>query len=249
MSEYRHQPIAPTRPQFLTPGGVIDAHFHDTHQIIYAGRGVLTVTTAAGTWVTPGNRAIWIPAGTVHAHRAHGDLELHLVGLPLELNPLELHSPTVLTASPLLRELIIAYARAEDPYAAATRRMRAVLLDQLHIATQRPLHIPTPTHPILSEVCAQLYNNPADTRTLAELGAAAGASDRTLSRLFRSELGMTFPQWRIQVRLHHALVLIAEGHPVTTTAHRCGWATPSAFIDTFRHAFGTTPGAMLNPTK
>jgi hypothetical protein len=32
---------------------------HDDHQIVYAGRGVLAITTSAGSWVTPGNRAIF----------------------------------------------------------------------------------------------------------------------------------------------------------------------------------------------
>jgi AraC-like DNA-binding protein len=54
---------------------------------------------------------------------------------------------------------------------------------------------------------------------------------------------MTFPQWRTQLRLHLALRLLAEGDSVTRVAHQCGWASASAFIDTFRRAFGHTPGA------
>lgn len=76
-----------------------------------------------------------------------------------------------------------------------------------------------------------------------QLGRAVGAGDRTLSRLIRRELGMTFPQWRIQMRLYRALILLAEGTPVSTVAHRCGWASASAFIDVYRRTFGHTPGA------
>ncbi|MFC7587438.1 helix-turn-helix domain-containing protein [Nonomuraea antimicrobica] len=36
--------------------------------------------------------------------------------------------------------------------------------------------------------------------------------------------------------------MLADGEPVTTVAHRCGWASASAFIDVFRRAFGYTPG-------
>jgi AraC-like DNA-binding protein len=94
----------------------------------------------------------------------------------------------------------------------------------------------------LAAACAVLTANPADNSTLATLGLEAGASERTLSRLFRTEFAMTFPQWRTQLRLHHALILLAEGHSVTTVAIRCGWSTPSAFIDIFRQTFGHTPG-------
>jgi AraC-like DNA-binding protein len=243
MPGIRHTPVAPTRTQRLVPGGAIDAHRHDDHQIVYAGRGVLTITTSAGSWVAPPDRAIWVPAGTVHAHQAHGELDLHLVGLPATENPLGLDAPTVLAVGPLLRELIVAYTHTPDDLSPARARLRTVLLDQLRTSPQQPLHLPTPASPLLRTLCDVLHADPADGRTLAELGREVGASDRTLSRLFRSDLGMTFPQWRTQRRLHHALVLLADGTPVTAVAHRCGWASASAFIDVFRRTFGHTPGS------
>lgn len=73
-------------------------------------------------------------------------------------------------------------------------------------------------------------------------------SERTLSRLFRADLGMTFPQWRTQLRLYHALRMLADGSAVTTVAHACGWSSTSAFIDVFRRAYGHTPGAHHRAT-
>ncbi|MEU9986916.1 helix-turn-helix transcriptional regulator [Streptomyces sp. NPDC048045] len=247
MPHIRHQAIAPTHTRRLPPGAAIDAHRHDDHQIVHAGRGVLTVTTDAGSWVAPGDRAIWVPAGTVHAHQAHGRLELHLVGLPATENPLGLDTPTVLAVGPLLRELIVAHTATPDDGSPERARLRAVLLDQLRASPQQPLHLPAPASPLLRTLCDLLRADPADGRTLAELGREVGASDRTLSRLFRSDLGMTFPQWRTQLRLHHALVLLAEQTPVTTVAHLCGWSSASAFIDVFKRTFGHTPGSR--PTR
>nr|SBO94660.1 Transcriptional regulator, AraC family [Nonomuraea gerenzanensis] len=274
---------APTGRRPLAPGAGIDAHRHDTHQIAYACRGVISVTTDAGTWVAPANRALWVPAGTVHEHRAHGDTDLRLVGLTE--NPLGLDRPAVLAVGPLLRELIIAYTgdttsdttghnaglsagdttidSAGDTAGDTTidtagdtagrlgggerARLLAVLLDQLRHAPEQPLHLPTARDARLAAVCAALHQDPADPGTLAQFAARAGTSDRTLARLCRAELGMTFPQWRTQLRLHHALLLLADGVPVTTVAHRCGWASASAFIDVFRRAFGYTPGRLRQP--
>ena len=244
VSKIRHLPAAPTRTQLLAGGAGITPHRHDEHQIIYAGSGVLAVTTDAGTWFAPGTRAIWVPAGTVHAHRAYGQLDLHLLGLPREIDPLGLTTPTVLPVSPLLRELILAYTRDPADTSDERLRLRGVLLDQLRVAPGGPVRLPAPTDPRLSAVCAALDADPADNRTLAAFGAATGVGERTLSRLFRAELGMTFPQWRTQLRLHHALRLLAEGMAVTTVAHRCGWASASAFVDVFRRAFGHTPGTI-----
>jgi AraC-like DNA-binding protein len=243
MPNFRHMPEAPTRIRALAPGESIDAHRHDDHQIVYAGSGVLAITTGAGTWFAPGTRAIWIPAGCVHAHRAYGHLDLHLLGLPGDTNPLDLGVPTVLAVSPLLRELILSYTRSPDDDTPERRRLRAVLLDQLRASPHQPVQLPTPADPRLAAVCDLLHRNPADPRTLASLGAATGVGERTLSRLFRREMGMTFPQWRTQLRLYHALRMLADDVAVTTVAQHCGWSSTSAFIDVFRRAFGHTPGS------
>lgn len=242
MSESRHAPVATTVRRRLAAGSGIDAHHHDGHQIVYASRGVLSVTTSAGAWVAPANRAIWIPAGTVHENRVYGTTVLHTVGLPVSVNPLRLAVPTVLAVSPLLRELLIAYTEPDRGERAERRRLRGVLLDQLRRAPQQPVHLPAGRDERLVAVCALLRDNPGDRRTLAQLGARVGVSHRTLTRLFRAELGMSFPQWRTQLRLHLALTLLADGMPVTAVAHHCGWSTPSAFIDVFRRVMGAPPG-------
>lgn len=242
MTEIRHLPAAPTQVRSLASGTIVDAHRHDEHQVVYAARGVLAITTDKGSWVAPATRAIWVPAGTVHAHQAHGDLELRLVGLPATVNPLRLNEPSVLAVGPLLRELIRAYTDPSRDDTPERRRLRAVLLDQLRASPQQPLHLPTPDDPRLRALCEILSADPADNRTLAALGTRVGASDRTLARLFKADLGMTFPQWRTQLRLYRALVLLAEDTSVTAVAHACGWSSTSAFIDVFRRAFGHTPG-------
>jgi AraC-like DNA-binding protein len=47
---------------------------------------------------------------------------------------------------------------------------------------------------------------------------------------------------RGQLRIHHALILLASGRAVTDTAMACGWANPTSFIDAFTAALGQTPG-------
>ena len=235
-------PIAPTHIRLLGPGGAIDPHRHDDHQIVYASRGVLAVTTSAGSWITPSNRAIWIPAGTAHGHRAYGELELHTVGIPATENALGSSAPTIVTVSPLLRELIKSLTSTPETPSPERARLRSVVVDQVRVATEVTNHLPAPTEPLLTAVAEIFTANPAENRTLHELGREVGASSRTLSRMFHHDLGMTFPQWRTQLRLHRALIELAAGSPVSAVAHRLGWASTSAFIDVFRHTYGVTPG-------
>ncbi|MFD9688523.1 AraC family transcriptional regulator [Kitasatospora sp. NPDC059088] len=125
---------------------------------------------------------------------------------------------------------------------AARQRLLRVLVEELREADEEPLHLPHPRDDRLRAVERILSGTPADATTLAGLGRQVGASSRTLSRLLRDELGMTFYEWRTQLRVHHALVLLAEGHDITHTAHACGWANPSGFIAAFTDLVGTTPG-------
>lgn len=74
-------------------------------------------------------------------------------------------------------------------------------------------------------------------------------SERTLSRLFRGEFGMTYPQWRSRARIFAAMIMLADGASVTDTGHACGWATTSAFVHAFAATMGTTPGAHRSATR
>ncbi|MEV3961414.1 helix-turn-helix domain-containing protein [Nocardia sp. NPDC050193] len=77
---------------------------------------------------------------------------------------------------------------------------------------------------------------------LLALTGPLGAGSRTPSRLLRAELGMTFYEWRTQLRIYHALVLLADGHDTTRTDSACGWSDPSSFIAAFTDIIGTIPG-------
>ncbi|OJZ73769.1 AraC family transcriptional regulator [Mycobacterium paraffinicum] len=244
MSEISHHGPA-TSSQALPPGARIERHRHPLHQIVYPSSGAVSVTTSAGTWITPANRAIWIPAGCWHEHKFHGPTQFHGVALDPRRYRRGPAAPTVLAVNPLMRELIIACSQTDGTDTGEHHRMLAVLQDQLRATSGgEPLWIPTPVDARLREACALIADNLAAPLTLPQIGHRIGVGQRTLSRLFSDELAMTFPQWRTQLRLQHALVLLAERHDVTSVAAECGWATTSAFIDTYRRAFGHTPGRL-----
>jgi AraC-like DNA-binding protein len=253
MSETRQEPDVPrlelTGPTYRELGhrDTIDWHYHDMQQLVYPSTGVLAISTALGTWIVPPQRAVWIPARVAHAHQAHGPTQMRTLAFPASVDPLGLDRPAVLTVSGLLREIIAELTSSADP--AYTARQRAdlerVALDQIRRVGQLPLLLPALADDRLRVIAEFFRKDPADKRTLAEFGTAVGASERTLTRLFRQETGMSFPQWRTQFRLLHALVLLGTGTSVTSTALACGWSTPSAFIEAFHHAFGSTPGRFF----
>ncbi len=242
MSLIRHLPVAPTQTAFHAGGDVIEPHCHDDHQLIYVSAGVLAITTGHGSWVASSDRALWVPAGTWHQHRFHGHSEFHTIGFPVAgPSLLPTGSPTVIAVDALLRELLIALTGdALGP--AEGRRVRAVIRDRLHRAAVQPVTLPAPRDPRLADACRVTEADLRQPRTLAWLARRVSTSERTLSRLFRAEFGMTYPQWRTRARIFAAMIMLADGATVTDTAHACGWATASAFVHTFAQAMGSTPG-------
>jgi len=231
----------------LPAGYSIGAHSHDWHQLIFAIEGTMTVTTKAGIWVVPPQRAVWVPPGVEHAvSHATFTRARHIY---IDKNaPVDLPDRcTVLDVSPLLRELIRAATEIPIEYdeAGAEGRLIRVLLDQLKPPRDDNLHLPAPKDPRLTRICEQLQANPSDNRTLDNWSRDCGASSRTLARLFQRETGMPFRDWRQKLRLLYALEKLAHHRPVTEVALDLGYENTSAFIAMFRKATGKTPGGYF----
>jgi AraC-like DNA-binding protein len=238
----RHPLPGPTRRR-LEHRERIDWHDHAENQLVYPSAGVLHVRTDRGAWVVPPRRAVWLPAGVPHSHRAHGRTQMLTLSFPAGVSPLAATEPTVVAVGQLLREVIMAIAQDQALSPDDRADLHRVALRRLTPAPARQHFLPAPADARLRDVADLLAADPADERTLAELGRAAGASERTLSRLFRRDTGMTFPQWRAQLRLQHAMLLLAGGSSVTGAATASGYSNTSAFIAAFRDAFGVTPAA------
>jgi len=155
----------------------------------------------------------------------------------------------VLMVSALLRELIGALDALPTPQPPGTQPREALLtglvLDELAQSTTQALGVPLP-HPRqgdkrLRALCEAVLHNPLGQATLAGWATGVGASERTITRLFRDELGLTYLQWRQQVLLAHALPLLARGTSVSQVASLSGYASESAFSAMFKAAMGQPP--------
>ena len=230
-------------------GWQTEAHWHARSQLVYASAGVMTVVTEQGMWVVPPQRAVWIPAGIVHTVRAWGPVAMRSLYIQREAAAWLPTACCVVNVTPLLRELIVRAVALPPRYVhgGQDERIMLLMLDEIRQLPVAPLHLPEPTDRRLQQITTALRTDPADDRTLDTWARAAGASPRTLARLFLAETGMTFRQWQRQVRLLAGLVRLADGQPVTVVALEVGYESPSAFIAMFRRALGTTPGQYFTP--
>jgi len=225
-------------------GTVLEHHSHDWAQLVYASGGVMSVHTAEGAWVVPSHRAVWIPAGIGHSIAMSGQVSMRTLYIVPELVATLPRRCGVVAVSPLLRELIL-HSVAQGPLRSDVpehRRLVEFLLDHLRVLPAVALELPMPRDARALRVAMRLRDDPGCTVPVDTLAREAGASRRTLERMFQSETGMPFGRWRQQARLLHALRLLARGEPVTSTALEVGYESPSAFIAAFAAVLGTTPG-------
>ncbi|HEV2171642.1 MAG TPA: helix-turn-helix transcriptional regulator [Candidatus Binatus sp.] len=224
-------------------GHAIKTHSHPWHQLVYASQGVMTVRTPDGAWVVPIHRGVWVPAGTRQSIEMSGHVSFRTLYVVPRLSKSLPNKPRVIGVSHLLRELILRMVELDslslrNP---AHAHLIDVLLDHLHVMKSDAVHLPLPRDLRAKRIAAALQKTPSDARPLSELSKIAGASKRTIERLFKSETGLGFGKWRQQLRLGHALRLLAAGDAVTTVAMDVGYDSVSAFISAFRLTFGKTP--------
>jgi len=236
------RPLAAMAKEFAD-GYHIARHSHTRAQLIFAIRGVMTVSSEHNRFVVPPQRALWMPAGMTHSIVMAGQVSMRTLyvadkgarGLP--------GACRVLAVSPLLRELIVRATALPVLYDenGADGRLMQMILDEIATLRTLPLDLLLSADPRLAKLCQALVEDPADERTLEQFAARFGASARTIARLFRSETGMSFGAWRQQLRLMEALRRMAAGDAVTTVALDLGYASPSAFAAMFRKTLGVPP--------
>lgn len=222
-------------------------HAHDWHQVVYAIDGVLMVTAQNRSFVISPEQAVWLPSGVRHRVGSLLGAEFRSLWIAFDTGRNLPTSPSVLSVSPLLKELIVEAATIEgrlddDGYA---DRIATLILDQLRRAKLLSAGLPWPRNERLLRLCEALYIDPADTRTSDQWAKALGMSQRTLARQFETEMGLSLRSWRRQLRLLRAIELLNSGTAVTETAMQLGYGSASAFVFAFRTEMGSSPHAYI----
>jgi AraC-like DNA-binding protein len=219
-------------------------HQHPRAQLLYATAGVMRVVTPAALFIVPPGIGLWMPAQTTHVTRMPAGLRMRALFLREDAARAGPDAVTVVAVSPLLRELIL--AACEEPVMwdedGPVRHVVALALHEIGHAATRPISVPACRDPRLQRITEALLADPADPRGLEAFADVAGASARTLARLFRHETGMSFQVWRRQLRLTEALASLAQGATPARAAASVGYTSGPAFGAAFRAAFGVTPG-------
>lgn len=227
----------------LPAGSIRTPHSHPRAQLAWAASGVLKVNTASGSWIVPPSHAVWIASNMEHEIQVVSDASIGYLFVDVSVTHRLPDQCLVLTINPLMRELILKLASLDlsPPMSSKTANLIEVVLDQLGEQQASPLHLPGGRDRRLQAVMDLLTRDPATSSNLQQLASAAGASPRTIERLFQNETGMSFRQWRTRLKLLEAVQRLGDGESSAAIALSLGYSSSSAFVAAFKKNFGVPP--------
>ncbi|PXW28672.1 helix-turn-helix transcriptional regulator [Paraburkholderia caballeronis] len=227
------------------------SHVHHRLQLVYATTGIVRTMTPLGLWTLTPDHALLIGSQIEHELHMVGKVSMRTLYIDPAALPVNGVECRLLPVDALLRASILgmfdpALDEGEEESGAGTTRetllvpliLRLLKLACAHAPDKR---LPLPAHPRLRRICERLIAQPASNDTLDDWADEVGASARTVARLFRQETGMTFGQWREQLRLAEAMSKLEVGHSLVRIAQELGYADVRTFSAMFRRTFGCTP--------
>ncbi|TWF58709.1 AraC family transcriptional regulator [Neorhizobium alkalisoli] len=227
-------------------------HSHDRAQLVCATTSVVDVMAGERRWTVQPGHAAWLPGGVGHSVSALSDSVFRSFYVRSDIARSLAAQAVVFDLSPLLTGILSRLLEIYDGQGdcGLYPHLAALTLDE--IARAEPLpnivspRVPLPRDRRLKLICDALIEQPADRRTLEEWGKAAGASARTLERLFREETGMSFNAWRQACRIAAAIPRLELGTPVQLVSWEVGYDSPSAFAAIFRRVMGINPTSVTS---
>ncbi|MYS20247.1 MULTISPECIES: helix-turn-helix domain-containing protein [unclassified Streptomyces] len=193
-------------------------------------------------------------AGLLDGRRAatHWQLAAELAGryprVSVEPDPVFVRDGTLFTSAGVTAGIDLALALVEEDHgpdlARAVARQLVVFMARPAGQSQFSARLAPreARHPVLRQVMDAVGADPATAGSVDLLARQAGISPRHLSRLFRTETGMTPGQYVESVRLEAAQVLLEAGNePVDTVAERSGFGSAESMRRTFQQTLGIPP--------
>lgn len=236
--------LAKTHPA----GTVLPRHQHQRGQLVFATCGVMLVETLQARWTVPPQRALWVPPQHPHSIEVLSTADMRTVycqpALTAQCGSFSRRSEVhAVVASPLIRQLVLGLF--EPHFDHPTRHlMVSLLLRTLQHTPCLPTHLPMPASAALRTSLAPLLHDHQWQLPLHALAAAAAMSERSFTRRFTAEVGLSFRAWRQRARLIASLDLLAAGRPVKAIAHTLHFESAAAYSASFRELLGCTPNAF-----
>ena len=215
-------------------------HSHERGQLLFAVKGLMVANTAAGTWLVPQGHALWMPAKLTHDVSMHGDVSMRTAYVGAADAARLCAECRVLKVGALLGSMLSELAQEVRARHRTERTDHLIwlVLDEISRAPSTAFVLPLPEDVRLVRLARALIADPGSAKTIDQWCNVVGLSRRTMTRLFRSQTGVSFADWRRRLRLLSAAARVADGQPLAQVAAILGYRNVAAFRTMARRHFG-----------
>ncbi|NIF07834.1 AraC family transcriptional regulator [Chryseobacterium sp. Tr-659] len=219
-------------------------HEHKTKaQLLYAPSGCMTVTTSDRQFVLPPFRMLWIPAHEIHRVNFRNMVAYRSIYFDAAYAEKFIRSSLkVLHVNPLLKEIVerICFWEWAVPENDQENLLK-VFWDEISKAPKEKLELRMPKDRRFKKVVEDWTQRLSMPPMLKDLAKETGAVEKTISRIFKKETGLSYQEWRQQWRLQRSIELLVEGNSIGEVSHRLEFSSDSAFIEFFKKHTASTP--------
>ncbi|WP_067159176.1 helix-turn-helix transcriptional regulator [Microbacterium sp. TNHR37B] len=219
-------------------------HTHPDPVLVWCQRGAVWLHLRDAVRRLAPGRGLWVPAGVAHtAHQEQGSVACFTYVSAADSGEDD-DRPEPVALPRAVREMLL-YLDVAEVAPGVRLRMQEAFLPLLRASA--PDHdadrgrIPLPSDERIRDVVSAVLDAPDARHSLTELARAHSLHERTIARIFQSEVGMSFGRWRTLVRMVRAEGMLDDGATVAAAAAASGYDSVSAFAAVFKAHSGRTP--------
>lgn len=225
----------------------VGTHRHPHGEIYLVKAGHLISASDEARWLIPAGQAFWVPPSVPHGGTLCGAHGIRIYVAAALMGRLCPSSAIAFSTSPLISAIIERW-REEATFGLPDRQIDrhrlAVLSDEMARSVTRPLILPMPRHAIMRAVMSDWAKTCEVQVSLDNLADRCRMSRRTFTRRFRAETGLSPGSWMAAARILRGCQLMTFGVPITETAYRLGYESPSSFFNLCRKMTGLNPSDL-----
>lgn len=232
--------------------GDVPMHAHNKDQLLYTEGGVVYVFTENKTWYLPARHYIWLPAGVKHSTRANSpSVFVRSIYFEHTADAHEFYQQAGIYA---VNDMLLAMIYHTEGWGYVPpsdhRRHQFVMAIQAILPEvsrqQLQFTLPFPKDARLVPMVEYLQAHIAETHGVATLSKKFGISERSLERLFHSNMKMSCMSYMRTLRILRALELLTTTKlTVNEIAQRVGYESTPTFSNTFQQIMGVRPKAYV----
>ncbi|WP_338733674.1 AraC family transcriptional regulator [Mangrovimonas cancribranchiae] len=227
----------------------IEPHIHEKGQFLYTEGGVVHIKTNNRTYYLPARHYMWIPPGIKHAiYPSSPKVIMRNLYFPLtERASIFYKKEGIYPVNNLVMELLLFtknwngdIIKSQETKYAIVNAFKA-LLEQT-VPQSLHLELPQPTDRRLIHIIDYLTNHIHQEHLLPELASKFSMTDKSLYRLFKKDLGMSFISYYTQLRVFKSLeYLMNPDYTISEIANMLGYSSLPTFSNTFSKIMGKRP--------